>query len=194
MSGFLKPRSGNTKKRILDGTVEVFRKKGASFTMSDISKELGMSKKTIYTVFDDKESLLLILVDYFFDSVKEDEEKIWNDTSLSTKDKFIKILGGMPEASLDIDFATLYEIRGKYPAVDKKVRKRLESDWEKTLDLLEKGKKEGVFRDVSPIVFQITFEAAIERFINGSELKINHIKYGQALEELVEMIVGGILE
>jgi AcrR family transcriptional regulator len=96
MSGFLKPRSGNTKKRILDGTVEVFRKKGASFTMSDISKELGMSKKTIYTVFDDKESLLLNLVDYFFDSVKEDEEKIWNDTSLSTKDKFIKILGAMP--------------------------------------------------------------------------------------------------
>lgn len=193
MSGFLKPKSGNPKKRILDGTVEVFRKKGASFTMSDISKELGMSKKTIYTVFDDKESLLLELVDYFFDSVKEDEEKIWNDNTLSTRDKFVKILGAMPEASLDIDFATLYEIRDKYPTVDKKARKRLESDWEKTLDLLEKGKKEGVFKDVNPVIFQITFESAIERFINGSELKKNHIKYGQALAELVDTLVGGIL-
>lgn len=193
MSGFLKPKSGNPKKRILDGTVEVFRKKGASFTMSDISKELGMSKKTIYTVFDDKESLLLELVDYFFDSVKEDEEKIWNDNTLSTRDKFVKILGAMPEASLDIDFATLYEIRDKYPTVDKKVRKRLESDWEKTLDLLEKGKKEGVFKDVNPVIFQITFESAIERFINGAELKKNHIKYGQALAELVDTLVGGIL-
>ena len=65
MSGFLRPQR-DLKKKILDGTIEVFRKKGASFTMSDISKELGISKKTIYVQFDDKKSLLLELVDYFF--------------------------------------------------------------------------------------------------------------------------------
>ena len=192
MSGFLKQNTQDTKKRVLDGTVEVFRKKGASFTMSDISKELGMSKKTIYTVFDDKKQLLVELVDYFFDQVKEDEEKVWEDDSLDTKEKFKRILGAMPEASLDVDFATLYEIRGKYPEVEKKVRERLENDWEKTLELLRKGKEEGVFKDISEIVFQIMFESTIERFINGDELKRNHIKYSKALNELVDTLVGGI--
>jgi AcrR family transcriptional regulator len=191
MSGFLRPQR-DLKKKILDGTIEVFRKKGASFTMSDISKELGISKKTIYVQFDDKKSLLLELVDYFFDSLKENENRIWEDDTLDTKEKFTKILGAMPEASVDMDFASLYEMRGKYPEVDEKVRRRLESDWEKTLELLRQGKKEGIFKDVNETVFQITFEATLERFLNGDELSRNHVKYGDALRELVDMLVGGI--
>ena len=38
------------REQILDATVLVFNKKGMKFTMDDIARELGMSKKTIYTV------------------------------------------------------------------------------------------------------------------------------------------------
>ena len=58
MSGFLSGKDERNRQRILEGTFVVFRDKGAEFTMNDLSKELGMSKKTIYTVFRDKESLL----------------------------------------------------------------------------------------------------------------------------------------
>ena len=44
---------------ILEGTIQAFNKKGLKFTMDDIASLLGMSKKTIYTVFRDKESLFL---------------------------------------------------------------------------------------------------------------------------------------
>ena len=45
------------KERILDAAIDAFNEKGAKFTLEDISKSQNISKKTIYTVFADKESL-----------------------------------------------------------------------------------------------------------------------------------------
>ena len=42
------------KETILQGTIKVYSQKGLKFTMDDVAKVLGMSKKTIYTVFRDK--------------------------------------------------------------------------------------------------------------------------------------------
>lgn len=74
-------------KKILDGTLRVFNEKGIKFTMDDIAHELSMSKKTIYQHFHDKEDMVLKLVDYLFDGIKEEERKVVEDTSLSTVDK-----------------------------------------------------------------------------------------------------------
>ena len=43
---------------ILEGTIQAFNKKGLKFTMDDIAALLGISKKTIYTVFQDKNTLV----------------------------------------------------------------------------------------------------------------------------------------
>src|ERR1700752_3026143 len=49
--------------RILDGSGELFLKAGIrSVTMDDIAKHLGMSKKTIYQFFKDKNELVMALV------------------------------------------------------------------------------------------------------------------------------------
>ena len=59
------------RKEILEGTIQVYNRKGLKFTMDDIAAWLGISKKTIYTVFETKEALFLTMVDYLFDSIKE---------------------------------------------------------------------------------------------------------------------------
>mgnify|MGYP001528334403 CR=1 FL=1 len=80
-------------KNILDATLRVFDQKGLKFTMDDLAKELSISKKTIYTVYDDKEALFLAMVDYIFDSIKESEQMILTDPSLSVVEKLHRILG-----------------------------------------------------------------------------------------------------
>ena len=76
---------------ILEGTIKAFNRKGLKFTMDDIARELAISKKTIYMVFADKESLFLAMVDYMFDHIKESEEAVVQDTSLSTVEKIKKM-------------------------------------------------------------------------------------------------------
>ena len=66
----------NIKDNILEATIQAFQKKGLKFTMDDITSLLGISKKTIYTVFPDKNSLVLEMVDYCFYSIKESEQKV----------------------------------------------------------------------------------------------------------------------
>ena len=99
------------REQILDATVLVFNKKGMKFTMDDIARELGMSKKTIYTVFADKQELVYDMVDYCFDSIKESEQKVMKNGELSTLEKIHEILGVLPEGYKEIDFSQLYILR-----------------------------------------------------------------------------------
>ena len=138
---------------ILEGTLKAFNQKGLKFTMDDLAGILGMSKKTIYTVFRDKESLFLAMVDYLFDSIKESERQVLENEKLSTLEKIRAVLGVLPESYREVDFRQLYLLREKYPNIYKHVEERLETGWETTISLLEQGMKEGVIRPVKiPIV------------------------------------------
>ena len=100
----------NLKGDILEATIQAFQKKGLKFTMDDIASLLGISKKTIYTVFPDKNSLVLEMVDYCFSSIKESEEKVLQDLSLDTVGKIRAILGVLPEGYRELDLRQLYQL------------------------------------------------------------------------------------
>lgn len=180
------------KERILEGTLVVFNQKGLKFTMDDIAAELGMSKKTIYKIFRDKESMFLAMVDYMFDSIKESEEKILYDESLSTVEKIHRILGVLPDGYREIDFRSLYLLKDKFPTIYEKVEIRLETGWEKTLALLEQGIEEGVIRPIRTPIVKLMFEAALEQFFQRDVLIQNQISYKDALDEVVQIIMEGI--
>lgn len=180
-------------KRIIEGALGVVERQGVKFTMDDLAAELGMSKKTIYTVFRDKNSLLIAMVDYVFDIIKESEEKVLEDDKLSLTGKIRAILGVMPENCSNFDFTQFYLLKDKYPKVYDRVRERLESGWEMTQDLIEQGIERGLVRQVDLRIFQMTFESAVERFLMGDELQRQGISYFDALDELVSIMVDGIL-
>ena len=149
---------------ILEGTIQAFNKKGLKFTMDDIAALLGISKKTIYTVFQDKNTLVSEMVDYCFDSIKESEQKVLSDTSLDTVGKIRAILGVLPEGYKDIDFRQLYLLKDKYPKIYKKVEQRLETGWETTIALIQQGMEEGVIRRINIPILKMMLEASLEQF------------------------------
>lgn len=178
---------------ILEGTLQAFRQKGLKFTMDDIAKLLGMSKKTIYTVFQDKEDLFLAMVDYLFDSIKECERQIVENTDLTTIEKVRAILGVMPDVYKDIDFRQLYTLKEKYPTIYAQLEKRLETGWESTIQLLEKGMEEGVIRPVKIPILKTMLEATLEEFFQRDILIHHQISYAEALDEVVGILMDGIV-
>ncbi len=177
---------------ILEGTIQAFNRKGLKFTMDDIAGQLGMSKKTIYTVFRDKETMFFAMVDYMFDSIKESERQVLGDESFTTVEKIRRVLGVLPEGYKDIDFRQLYLLRDKYPKIYKRVEERLESGWETIIGLMEQGMEEGVIKRVDIPIVKLMLEAAIEQFFQRDILIRNQISYAQALDEVVEILVNGI--
>lgn len=180
------------RERVLEGTLQVFNYKGMKFTMDDIARTLGISKKTIYTVFHDKKEMLVALVDYLFDAIKEEERKIYEDDSLSTVEKISQILGVLPTSYKDLDFRQLYNLKEKYPEMYAKIEERLENGWEITIELLERGMKEGVIRPIKIPVMKMMLEASLEQFFRRDILVENRISYQEGLDEVVAILMDGI--
>lgn len=178
---------------IIEGTIDEFNDKGFKFTMDDIAKRLGMSKKTIYSVFKDKETLFMKMVDYCFGAIKESEQKILGDSSLTVVEKIERILIVLPDRYQHIDFRQISEMQEKYPKIFKKIQYRIENDWEPTIRLFEQAMEEGRMKKLPIPVIKVMVEASIERFISSKVLIENEISYEDALHDMVEIILQGLL-
>ena len=78
--------------KIINATIDIFREKGVKFTMDDIANKLGVSKSTLYENIDSKETLLSLLVDEVFDSIKQQGQEIIKDNSIDDLDKLKRLL------------------------------------------------------------------------------------------------------
>ena len=184
----------DNKEKILEATIKVFNRKGLKFTMDDIASELSMSKMTIYTVFRDKESMFFAMVYYCFDKIKESENEILSDDSLSTVEKIRGVLAVLPSGYKDVDFRQLYTLKDKYPNTYSRVEERLETGWEKTIALINQGIEDGSIRPVNVNLLKSMLEATIEQFFQRDILIRNQISYAEALEEVVNILVDGIVK
>ena len=180
------------KERILKGTIQAFNEKGLKFTMDDLARILGMSKKTIYVEFTDKNSLFLAMVDYLFDGIKESEEEIINNTDIDIVDKITTMLGVLPESYKDIDLRQLYMLKDKYPVIYKRVEERFKNGWQQTIELLKEAMEEGKVRKVNVDIFKMMMEAAIEQFFQRDILIYNSLSYEEGLKEVVGILMNGI--
>lgn len=180
------------KESILDAAMDEFNEKGFKFTMDDISKHLGMSKKTIYTVFPGKEDLFFEMVDYAFASIKRSERLIKEDDKLDTVEKIRKIMIVLPDRYQNLNLNQFYYLQEKYPKIYKKLARKLETDWDATIDLLEQGMEEGKIKPISIPILKTMVEGTIEQFFSNSVLVDNNMSYEYGLNAMMTIIMDGI--
>lgn len=178
--------------KVYEAAISLFNDKGIKFTMDDISKSLGISKKTLYQVISDKEQLLNEMVTYGFDRIKEEEEKILK-SDLTLTEKIRQIVIVLPEQYRNIDLRQIRQIREKYPKVYDLVSYRLETGWEVTLMLMQEAIDQGLIRPVSLAIVKAVIEGAFEHFLGSQVLADNQISYREALESMMDLIMNGLL-
>ena len=104
----------NIQQDILNATLVLFNDRGLDFTMNDIAKSMHIAKKTIYRFFSSKEELLIALLDYGFENIQKEKQKI-----LSSNDSIAKRLEqamiAMPKQYDKIDFRMLVSLKDIYP-------------------------------------------------------------------------------
>lgn len=180
------------RERIMEAAIDQFNRKGLKFTMDDVAGSLSVSKKTLYKVFSDKEALFFDMVDYCFDAIKESERAILDDPEMDIVEKIRKIIIVLPHRYKTIDFRQLYSLREKFPLIYARLEKRLESDWEPTISLLEQGMEAGRIKPLSTAVLRAMIEGTIEHFLSRDILLQEDISYPEALEKMMDIIMEGI--
>ena len=185
--------SDELKVRILDEAAKWFDSKGTRFTMDDLARSLGMSKKTIYTVFRDKRSIMIETIDRFFDDALREEKEIIADDRLTTVEKLLKVIGRVPERYVQTDLSQLNVLKEKYPSVYKHWKSCRESYWFGAEALIKQGIDEGTIRPISITIFKTMFQSTIETFFQKDVLVKNKISYQDALAEVASILVNGII-
>lgn len=179
--------------KILLSTIEVFNNYGMRFTMDDIASNMKISKKTIYTVYRSKDAMLLDMVDFIFDNIAISKGATIEDSQESLGDKIKAHLTAMPDMFEQINFTELFFLKDKYPEIYNKVRMRLESGWEPTMQLLKQGQEEGVIKkDANLSVFKMMMETSLSAFFENDILKQQGLTYRDGLDLVVDILLDGI--
>ena len=133
--------------RIVAGGEELFLQAGIkSVTMDDIAKHLGMSKKTIYLFFKDKNELVLALVNR---KLKEDEEQMADIIAKSTNviEEMINMMKCSEEIFSRINPIVIHDMQKYHPDAWQKFQHFKSTVIVQTLEeLLNKGIAQGYVR------------------------------------------------
>ena len=133
--------------RIIEGGEELFLKAGIkSVTMDDIAKHLGMSKKTIYQFFKDKNELVIALVKK---KLKDDEDQICSiiGQSANVIEEMINMMKASEEMFARINPIVIHDMQKYHPDAWKLFQNFKADVLIHTLEeLLTKGIEQGYIR------------------------------------------------
>lgn len=172
-------------KKILEGAMSLFMRIGLkSVSMDDIAREVGVSKKTIYKYYEDKESLISSVIET---DIKQ--EKLQCETCYSTNEnavqKMINISRYISNQHKDINPTVIYDLQKYYPMQWAKMNAFQEEFITKSIALnITEGQKEKLYReDLKPMAVANMYGTLIQGMMkqmaskeNTSDFKTLHLQ------------------
>ena len=187
------------KERILIVASDKFIEVGySSFNMDDLCRDLGISKKTLYEHFSSKKEL--------FETIAENIFKQINKESKEVLDKMVE----NDEFHFFEQLKNLFEIVNKHhkklsPKFMNDIRKYAHSVWSCSLDLekerrryfdkiWELGIRDGMIKsDINKNIYYMLYFAILHSVIRPDVLADLSLSSFQALEQIYEILMSGIL-
>lgn len=179
--------------RIFNGAIEEFRENGIRFTMDSLAARLGISKRTLYETLPSKTALIEMVIDRTFADIKKQQRDIFDNSEMTLTDKLKRLFTIVPSYSEKIDYRRVNEIRRSYPQLYQKIQDCLNSDWDRTIALLEEGMNAGIVKRNNIAVLKVLLVEIFEKLLDGAFLIQNNISYETAMKETLSIIFEGIL-
>jgi AcrR family transcriptional regulator len=180
--------------KILKSSLALFFKYGIKHvTMDDIAKELGMSKKTIYQFYKEKDDLVNQLCDL---ELKEQECQ-FDDLNRNAKDpihEIILISDKMRKMMQNINPIFFMDLQKFYPSGFKMFQKFKEDcAYRNILANIKKGIEQGIYRyDLDPDFVSRLRLAQIDMMMFGNYFSYEKLGFAKANQLVLEIFIYGI--
>lgn len=181
------------KEKILIGASDLFYKYGTkSITMDDIAKHLGMSKKTIYQFYDNKNKIVLKMMEENLIENENTLEQITHESE-NTILEMIAIIDNMRSLLQERSPVIFYDLQ-KYHKEAWKLFISYKANCEaKVSELLEKGIIEGLVRDdINPKIISRLRIMDIELGFNSEAFPPTEFSIKEVQIAIAEMFLHGI--
>jgi len=135
------------KERIIEEASRLFFQNGIkSITMSDIAGHLGISKRTLYEVFEDKEELLEVCIDRSSKLADKKMTELVNESE-NVIDAMMRIYAEHLNDRYKLNKSVVHDLRKYHPRLYQNIECRQKEDTYKFIPLFEKGVEQGLLRN-----------------------------------------------
>ena len=136
------------KEKIINKATDLFLSLGfKSVTMDDIANELGISKKTIYTYFDNKSCLIEAGTSYLFKKITDGIKDI-KTKSLDPINELHDIKIFLMNSLKGEKTSPYHQLQKYYPSIHRELKKKkFDFVLESTKKSLDEGVKQDIFRE-----------------------------------------------
>ena len=187
--------AGSIKEKILAESISLFMEYGLrSVTMDDIAKHLGMSKKTIYQNFKDKEDIIVQATTKYFQAEHKLVDEIAGGAD-NAVDELYRLTVYIREQMKNTNTSVLYDLQKYYQRAwnDYKAFKH-NVIYDSVIRNLNRGISEGYFRrDINPEILAHLRVGEIELSFNKNYFPNNKFTLVEVHEQLFEHFTYGIL-
>ena len=180
---------------ILEKVQRMYNRYGIrSVTMDDVSRELGISKKTLYEHFRDKEELISKVLELGLIMHQEQMAEL-DKKNLNALDELMELYKMIHHMFMDYNPSMEYDIRKYYPALfDQMKEARRKSIYETALKNMNKGKKEGLYRkDLNARIIAKLQVFQVENLFDSDLFPIQEITSFKVFHEFYVYNLHGIL-
>ena len=185
-----------TKKRILEKSHDMFQNFGYSkVTMEEIAHNLGISKKTLYKHFTNKEHVLRELIASVKCDIEEKFEKIFADDTTDFIQKLQSVLDIIGENIKRMQGHLTQDLINNHPEIWKGIQefKRQKSHAQFT-KLVDQGIREGYIKaDIHSQIVVLIYSAAIHDIMVPEVLAQIPLAGNQVYHEIIKTLFEGIL-
>jgi AcrR family transcriptional regulator len=178
------------KKRIVLAAMKAFTTNGIKgVTMDDVASDLGISKRTLYETFKDKEELLIECV-----KLQEEEKETFGAKAIAESSNVLEVILKFYKLSIDIyqkiNIRFFEDIR-KYPKVNELIRQSREKNQCSVLAFFKSGVEQGIFRDdVNFEIVNILLREQMD-FLHSAEI-VRAYSFFEVYESIVFIFLRGI--
>lgn len=180
------------KERIVQTALSEILQRGLKFSIRDIANHLGISTKTIYQYFESKEQIIGYIVKQSIFDMKEAEQLLINDITLSIQQKLSRALVILPRGFVFKDIRLLHELRQRYPEQWREVDMYVNQGWDTIRLLLNEGMANGDFRQFDLELFIQVYIGALYRLMDYQVAVEKELPLEKALNNMVELLLVGI--
>ena len=180
--------------KILKTALALFFKFGIRHvTMDDIARELGMSKKTIYQYYREKDDLVNQLLEIELNSQECEFEEL-NEQARDAVHEMLLISGKMRSLMQAINPMFFLDLQKYYPNGFKRFQKfKEECGFQNVLRNIRKGIAEGLYReDLDPEIAARYRMAQLDMLMFGSYFSYEKYTLARINEELLHIYMYGI--
>ncbi|OGF48017.1 MAG: hypothetical protein A2231_13015 [Candidatus Firestonebacteria bacterium RIFOXYA2_FULL_40_8] len=186
----------SVKEKIVNLSRERFLSSGFSgTTVEDISSEFGMSKKTFYKIFPDKNTLLRVAIFSFMKMTETKVSKILSNKKTPLIERFKELSETLITNTSKITPVFIRDMKKNAPDLWEEIRlKRKTLMLKYFTQVIEEGIEAGMIRsDLDKKLIITIYLAAIENVINPQVLSEMEYSAGEVFDVIITMVFQGVL-